>query len=55
MNLLHELNRIGALRVLDDSLAQTLRRLDPTTPNTVLAAAALASLAVVNGLSLIHI
>ena len=49
MNLLHELNRIGALRVLDDSLAQTLRRLDPTTPNTVLAAAALASLAVANG------
>lgn len=46
MNLLRELDRIGALRTLDDALAQTLRRLDPSTPEEVLAAAALASFAV---------
>ncbi len=49
MSLLRELNRIGALRPLDDALANTLRRLNPDTPDDVLAAAALASLAVANG------
>ncbi|MFT3897538.1 MAG: exodeoxyribonuclease V subunit alpha [Thermomonas sp.] len=49
MSLLRELNRIGALRTLDDALANTLRRLDPATPDEVLAAAALASLAVSQG------
>ena len=49
MSLLRELNRIGALRALDDALANTLRRLDPDTPDSVLAAAALASLAVTQG------
>ena len=44
MSLLRELNRIGALRPLDDALANTLRRLDADTPDSVLAAAALASL-----------
>ena len=42
MSLLRELERIGALRALDEALAQTLRRLDPATPDDVLAAAALA-------------
>ncbi|MEO6031517.1 MAG: exodeoxyribonuclease V subunit alpha [Burkholderiaceae bacterium] len=41
--------RSGALRTLDHALAQSLRRLDPDTPDRVLAAAALASLAVANG------
>ena len=41
--------RSGALRTLDHALAQSLRRLDPATPDSVLAAAALASLAVANG------
>ena len=49
MSLLRELNRIGALRTLDDALANTLRRLDPSTSDEVLAAAALASLAVAQG------
>jgi len=49
MSLLRELNRIGALRTLDDALANTLRRLAPDTPDAVLAAAALASLAVAQG------
>jgi exodeoxyribonuclease V alpha subunit len=49
MSLLRELNRIGALRALDDALANTLRRLEPDTPDDVLAAAALASLAVAQG------
>src|SRR5690606_23919588 len=47
--LLDALNRTGALRPLDHALAQSLRRLDPDTPDLVLAAAALASLAVANG------
>src|SRR5690554_4996913 len=47
--LLQELARAGALRTLDHALAQSLRRLDPDTPDTVLAAAALASLAVASG------
>ena len=49
MSLLRELNRINALRTLDDALAKTLRRLDPDTPDAVLAAAALASLALAQG------
>ena len=49
MSLLRELNRIGALRPLDDALARTLQRLDPTAPDAVLAAAALASFAVAQG------
>lgn len=49
MSLLRELTRLGALRALDDALANTLRRLDPATPDAVLAAAALASLAVAQG------
>ena len=49
MNLLRELNRMNITRVLDDALANTLRRLDPSTPDAVLAAAALASLAVARG------
>lgn len=49
MSLLNELFRTGALRPLDHALAQSLRRLDPTTPDLVLCAAALASLAVAQG------
>ncbi|HET7126132.1 MAG TPA: exodeoxyribonuclease V subunit alpha [Lysobacter sp.] len=49
MSLWRELNRIGALRTLDDALANILRRLDPSAPDDVLAAAALASLAVAQG------
>ena len=49
MTLLQQLRDAGALRTLDHALAQSLRRLDPATPDTVLAAAALASLAVANG------
>ena len=41
--------RSGALRTLDHALAQSLKRLDPATSDSVLAAAALASLAVANG------
>ncbi len=47
--LLQNLRDAGALRTLDTALAQSLRRLDPATPDAVLAAAALASLAVANG------
>src|SRR5690606_38887207 len=49
MSLLAALNKAGALRPLDHALAQSLRRLDPDTPDAVLAAAALASLAVAQG------
>ncbi|WP_442682958.1 exodeoxyribonuclease V subunit alpha [Stenotrophomonas sp. JC08] len=49
MSLLAALNKTGALRPLDHALAQSLRRLDPETPDAVLAAAALASLAVAQG------
>ena len=49
MSLLAALHRSGALRPLDHALAQSLRRLDPETPDAVLAAAALASLAVAQG------
>src|SRR5690606_40320036 len=47
--LLDALARAGALRAIDHALAQSLRRLDPATPDSVLAAAALASLAVAQG------
>ncbi|MGH8053534.1 MAG: exodeoxyribonuclease V subunit alpha [Stenotrophomonas sp.] len=49
MSLLAALNKAGALRPLDHALAQSLRRLDADTPDSVLAAAALASLAVSQG------
>lgn len=49
MSLLDDLLRSGELRALDHALAQSLRRLDPATPDEVLAAAALASLAVSRG------
>ena len=49
MNLLQALLEQGALRALDHAFAQALRRLDPTTPDDVLAAAALTSLAVSAG------
>ena len=49
MSLLRSLQHAGALRTLDDALASTLQRLDPITPDEVLAAAALASLAVARG------
>ena len=49
MSLLDALFRNGHLRTLDHALAQSLRRLDPATPDAVLAAAALASLAVAKG------
>ena len=38
MSLLSALNRAGALRTLDHALATSLRRLDPSTPDPVLAA-----------------
>ena len=47
--LLTALWRAGALRSIDHALAQSLRRLAPDTPDAVLAAAALASLAVGQG------
>ena len=49
MSLLDALYKGGHLRTLDHALAQSLRRLDRATPDTVLAAAALASLAVAKG------
>ncbi|MEO6517994.1 MAG: exodeoxyribonuclease V subunit alpha, partial [Pseudoxanthomonas sp.] len=49
MSLLEQLSGGGALRVIDHALAQSLRKLDPATPDQVLAAAALASLAVGQG------
>ncbi|MBW8824087.1 MAG: exodeoxyribonuclease V subunit alpha [Xanthomonadales bacterium] len=49
MSLLRALRDAKVLRTLDDALAQSLRRLDPSTPDCVLAAAALASLAVAQG------
>ncbi|WP_369941901.1 exodeoxyribonuclease V subunit alpha [Xanthomonas medicagonis] len=48
-NLLAALHRSGTLRTLDHAFAQSLSRLDPETPDPVLAAAALASLAVAGG------
>ena len=49
MSLLDTLVRGGHLRMLDREFAATLRRLDPATPELVLAGAALASLAVSHG------
>jgi exodeoxyribonuclease V alpha subunit len=49
MSLLDLLYRHGALRTVDHALAQSLRRLDPDTPDAVLAAAALASNAIALG------
>ena len=49
MSLLQALAAAGALRTLDHAFARTLARLDPETPDAVLAAAALASLAVAQG------
>ena len=49
MSLLDTLFRNGHLRTLDHALAQSLRRLDAATPDDVLAATALASLAVAKG------
>lgn len=49
MSLLDALYKGGHLRTLDHALAQSLRRLDRDTPDAVLAAAALASLAVAKG------
>ncbi len=49
MSLLDALFRGGHLRTLDHALAQSLRRLDRETPDRVLAAAALASLALAKG------
>jgi len=49
MSLLDALYRGGHLRTLDHALAQSLRRLDRDTPDAVLAAVALASLAVAKG------
>lgn len=49
MSLLDALFRGKVLRPLDHALAQSLRRLDPSTPDLVLSAAALASLAVAHG------
>ena len=55
MSLLHQLHRGGWLRTLDHALASSLRRLDPATPEEVLAAIALASRAVANGHSCLRI
>ena len=49
MSLLAALKQRNALRTLDHALALSLRRLRPDTPDAVLAAAALASLAVSQG------
>ena len=49
MSLLRALQQAGVLRTLDDALANTLRRLDPSTRDDVLAATALASLAIAQG------
>ena len=48
MSLLDALYKGGHLRTLDHALAQSLRRLDRDTPDAVLAAEALASLAVLS-------
>ncbi|WP_039728887.1 AAA family ATPase, partial [Xanthomonas sp. SHU 199] len=48
-NLLATLHRTGTLRTLDHAFAHSLSRLDPNTPDPVLAGAALASLAVASG------
>lgn len=55
MSLLHALTASGCLRALDHALATSLRRLDPATPDAVLAAAALASRAVAQGHSALRL
>ena len=55
MSLLRELHHGGWLRSVDHALASSLRRLDPETPDAVLAATALASRAVANGHSCLRI
>src|SRR5690606_7432459 len=47
--LLTALQQSGHLRTPDHALAESVRRLDPDTPDAVLAAGALASLAVAQG------
>ncbi|WP_082607398.1 exodeoxyribonuclease V subunit alpha [Lysobacter sp. Root983] len=49
MNLLDALLRRGLVRSVDHALAQSLRRLDPTTPELVQAGAALAARAIADG------
>jgi len=49
MSLWAALTQSGALRPIDHALAHSLKRLDPATPDHVLAAAALASLALTHG------
>ncbi len=49
MSLLATLYQVGVLRTLDDALAQSMCRLNPETPEMVVVAAALASLAVAHG------
>ncbi|KRA75273.1 exodeoxyribonuclease V subunit alpha [Lysobacter sp. Root667] len=49
MSLIDALLRRGRLRTVDHALAQSLRRLDPATPELVLAGAALASRAIADG------
>lgn len=49
MSLIAALVESGRLRTVDLALADALRKLDPATPDTVLAAAALASFAVAQG------
>lgn len=49
MSLWHAVQRSGQLRVIDHAFALTLRRLREDTPDEVLAAAALASLAISQG------
>ena len=49
MSLLRALRDAKALRPLDEALANTLYRLDPTTPDEVLSAAALASMPISRG------
>lgn len=55
MSLLDTLHKGGHLRTIDHALAQSLRRLDRDTPDAVLAAAALASLAVAKGHAGVHL
>ena len=49
MSLLQALTTQAVLRPVDAALANTLQRLAPATPDAVLAAAALATLAVAQG------
>ena len=53
MSLLDALLRCGAIRTIDHAFATSLRRLDPSTPDAVLSAAALASAATAWGHSML--